>query len=100
MSWQISSRRLGAWFSWTEDKLWLTGPKKRFCKSSGWQLCSASAWRWRGATGTIIYGEHGRREDSMLFRADLHQPLGHEDEAENLRPLRDNVADDLTPLAF
>jgi hypothetical protein len=30
----------------------------------------------------------------MLFRSDFHQALGHQDKAQDLRPLRDNVADD------
>src|SRR5258706_9395929 len=36
---------------------------------------------------------------STLFGSGLYQPLGHEDEAENLGPLRNNVAYDLSPLA-
>lgn len=36
---------------------------------------------------------------SAGLRADLYQALGYQDEPENLRPLRNNVADDLSPLA-
>jgi hypothetical protein len=36
----------------------------------------------------------------VLFRASFHQSLGHQDESENLGPFRDDVADDLSPLAL
>src|SRR6266550_6817243 len=36
---------------------------------------------------------------SALFGAYFKQPLGHQDESENLRPLRNNVADNLSPPA-
>ena len=36
----------------------------------------------------------------MLFRSGFHQAFGHQNESENLCPLRNDVADDLSPLAL
>src|ERR1700733_7933448 len=43
--------------------------------------------------------DHCRTVLPLRLRPNLDQPLGHQDEAENLRPLGDDVADDLTPAA-
>lgn len=37
---------------------------------------------------------------AALLRVPLNQYLRHQDQAQNLRPLRNNVADHLTPFAF